>query len=139
MHIIDIKKSRSCNFLCVPNKVNEEGEENHAAHARPTSAMGNECQVTEHVESKTSILDESNVFMIKTTVLLTLICLPGNIVAAAIFYKHTQNYPKTVEQSDINVNYPPIVQQIIPQTVSYNRNIFCYQKRSYDHESPCPQ
>ena len=43
-----------------------------------------------------SRLDESNLFLIKTVIVWILICLPGNIFALTIFFKHDE----TVETHD---------------------------------------
>ena len=38
-----------------------------------------------------SLVDESNLFLIKTLIVWVLICLPGNIFALTIFYKHEES------------------------------------------------
>ena len=42
-------------------------------------------------------VDDSNIFLIKTLVVWVLICLPGNIFALTIFWKH-ENSPTSQEQ-----------------------------------------
>ena len=59
----------------------------------------------EYQSSQSSMFDESTIFMIKTIVVLILICLPGNLFAISIFYKHAQKHHNTVERPKENQTY----------------------------------
>ena len=66
---------------------------------------GSKMQVTEqHAPEHRKLLDESNLFMIKTIFVWILICLPGNIFALTIFYKH-EDKPKIYRQLNEHVNF----------------------------------
>ena len=67
-----------------------------------------------HVPEHRKLLDESNLFLIKTIFVWILICLPGNIFALTIFYKH-EDKPKVHEQLNEHVNLSSLLQQD-PQT-----------------------
>ena len=140
-HINDIKKSHSYNCLYARNKVKEEKEEeDHFTGKHSTGEIGDEQQLTEQETAKIGMLQESNTFMFKTIFLLILICLPGNIFAASIFYKHIKNHLYTVEQSNLNDSYSSIAQiktteddlsvkeiketKSNTETVSKNKNVF---------------
>ena len=57
----------------------------------------------QHVPEHRTLLDESNLFMIKTICVWILICLPGNIFALTIFFKH-EDKPKIYGQLNEYVN-----------------------------------
>ena len=105
--IKDIQKSKSYNCLFVPNKVSQDASSNHSPKKQNNGRNCIEPQSLEHQSSQNSMIDESNIFMIKTIVLLILICLPGNIVAVSIFFKHLQRHHENIEQANESWAYPP--------------------------------
>ena len=50
-----------------------------------------------------SLVDESNLFLIKTLIVWVLICLPGNIFALTIFYKHEENLKPNEQIIEYNI------------------------------------
>ena len=86
------------------------------------------------LERRTSIastggkmLSESKIFMIKTIIVLSIICLPGNIFALSILYKHSQIRNTSMHsygnQSHLSIEYHTGNDTIEFDNISYTSNL----------------
>ena len=138
--IKDIRRCRSYDCLYAPKKVIKEKTEQNSIKKQNNVRKGSEHPLIEHQSSsESSVLDESSICMIKTLILSILICLPGNIFAVSIFYKHVQKHHNTLERPNENLTYASngksatthddfadIGFEITTETVSQNWDIYFF-------------
>lgn len=98
----EIKRSISQQGTHVSSTV--KAKENTRCRLTSNNNNMKSCQESERQPSENTS-EESNVLMFKTIMIWAMVCLPGNIFAFAIFYKHYHNHSMIGQQYE-NGTYP---------------------------------